>query len=182
MTEELVNHDLDEVVTEAFIRNISMVNFDPLPDKLNGISNLVLLVDTTLNDDFDNIMIPDIPTIGQILYHNDNEIMNYEDSSQFFFDNAHKFKNPLQPLTITLQFKLGIHDDGSSMIDLLSKANYIKRMGYFNFKLYIFQIVTGQEPENFKIPPLELFEDLNCIEFKFDTSQIFVIEPRSSTV
>ncbi|KAK6459917.1 hypothetical protein DFJ63DRAFT_337877 [Scheffersomyces coipomensis] len=125
-----------------------------LPDKLKGTTNLVILDDSTFTDSLDNLLIPPVPTEGQILYHN-KPSASYEESSQLFFDNAHKFNNPDSPLVITLQFKLGSNDDGKSMNDLISKANIINMMGNFKFKLYIFKIVIDKQPDKFKLPPVE---------------------------
>ncbi|KAK6460167.1 hypothetical protein DFJ63DRAFT_338116 [Scheffersomyces coipomensis] len=165
------NHSIAQEIDQQLIQDPSMVNQDPLPDKLQGITNLVLLVDTTLNDDFENLLIKEVPTEGQILHHNNNEV-NYEDSSQFLFDNAHKFNEESEPLIITLQFKLGLLDDGSSMIDMLLKANAIKEFGKFKFKFYIFKIVAHQKKDSFVMPSELYFKDLNCIGFRFDTDLV----------
>ncbi|KAK6460264.1 hypothetical protein DFJ63DRAFT_337634 [Scheffersomyces coipomensis] len=117
-------------------------------------SKSILLVDTTLNDNLDNLLIPDIPTKGQILLHNNKDV-SYEDSSNFFFDNVRKLKDSPQPITITLQFRLGLHDDGSSLNDLL--ANFLQKLGCFKFKFYIFKIY---------------FKALDIIGFRFDTDLI----------
>ncbi|KAK6464999.1 hypothetical protein DFJ63DRAFT_332443 [Scheffersomyces coipomensis] len=165
------SHSIAQEIDQQFIQDPSMVNQDPLPDKLQGITNLVLLVDTTLNDDFENLLIKEVPTEGQILYHNNSEA-NYKDSSQFLFDNAHKFNEASEPLIVTLQFKLGLLDDGSSMTDLLLKANAIKAIGNFEFKLYIFKIVAHQKKDSFVMPSELYFKDLNCIGFRFDTDLV----------
>ncbi|KAK6463344.1 hypothetical protein DFJ63DRAFT_334882 [Scheffersomyces coipomensis] len=156
---------------EYSIQNPLKVNNDPLPDKFNEISDIVLLVDTTINDNKENLIFPDIPTEGDILYHN-AEGVNYEQSSQYLFDNVHKFSNSSKPLTVTLQFKLGLEDDGTSMDDLLLKANFLNQLGCFKFKIYIFKIVPYQKDDPFKMPPLRYFKNLNCIGFRFDTDII----------
>ncbi|KAK6463622.1 hypothetical protein DFJ63DRAFT_335144 [Scheffersomyces coipomensis] len=147
------------------------MSLSPLPDKFKGITDLVLLVDTTGNDDLDKIIIPDIPTVGQILDHNNHNV-NYKESSKFFFDNVRRFKGSPYTINITLQFKLGLHDDGSSMNDLLLKANFIQQIGCFKFKFYIFKIVTHQCPDPFVMPALGYFQFLDCIGFRFDTDVI----------
>ncbi|KAK6463644.1 hypothetical protein DFJ63DRAFT_312952 [Scheffersomyces coipomensis] len=139
-----------------------------IPNELRGITDLVLVVDTTLDDDLERVIIPDIPTVGPILLHN-NYTVDYEHHSNLLFDNAHKFKNQLSPVTITLQFRLGLEDNGSSMIELLLKANDLRTLGNFKFKIYIFKIVSHQKPDPFKIPALEYFINLNPIGFRFDT-------------
>ncbi|KAK6463651.1 hypothetical protein DFJ63DRAFT_127575 [Scheffersomyces coipomensis] len=145
-------------------------NQTTLPDTFKFITDLVLLVDTTKSDNFDNLLIPDIPIKGQVLHHNDRKV-DYEDSSKLFFDNAKNFDNKSFPLTITLQFKLGLEDDGMSMRDLLFKAIELVPMG-FKFKVYIFKIVSHQGPDTFRMPPADFLRLLNCIGFRFDTDFI----------
>ncbi|KAK6461332.1 hypothetical protein DFJ63DRAFT_337226 [Scheffersomyces coipomensis] len=165
------NYQLELVASKYSVQDQHMVSSGPLPHKLKEVKELVLLVNTTLNDNLDTFLIPDIPVNGQILHHN-NTSVTYEDSSQFLFDNAHKFNDPSNPLTITLQFRLGIEDDGTSMDDLLLKANHLKLIGCFKFKFYIFKIVTHQKLDKFKMPPVEYYKYLNCIGFRFDTDII----------
>ncbi|KAK6464613.1 hypothetical protein DFJ63DRAFT_334169 [Scheffersomyces coipomensis] len=141
-----------------------------LPQPLQQISNIVLLVDKITNTNLDTYLLPDIPVQGKILHHNDPSVP-YEKSSKLFFDNIAKFYKT--NYTITLQFKFGIDEDGSSMTDLINLANNIAPIGCFNFKIYIFKIV-GDKPNEFKLPANELLKPLNCIGFRFDTNYLRV--------
>ncbi|KAK6464280.1 hypothetical protein DFJ63DRAFT_311578 [Scheffersomyces coipomensis] len=158
---------------QRMIQDESKVNQDTLPEKLNGITDIVLLVDTTQNEDLSKLLIVPVETKGQILYHN-NPSVAYEESSQFFFDNAHKFNNPECPLTVTLQFKLGSHEDGKILNDLILKANAIDFLGCFKFKLCIFKIVD-EHSDIFEMPPSVYLTQLKFIAFRFDSD--FVHKP-----
>ncbi|KAK6464279.1 hypothetical protein DFJ63DRAFT_311577 [Scheffersomyces coipomensis] len=162
------NIDQDRHAIQRMIQDESKVNQDTLPEKLNGITDIVLLVNTTQNEDLSKLLIVPVETKGQILYHN-NPSVAYEESSQLLFDNAHKFNNPECPLTVTLQFKLGSHEDGKILNDLILKANAIDFLGCFKFKLYIFKIVD-ERPNIFEMPPSVYLTPLNCIAFRFDSN------------
>ncbi|KAK6463029.1 hypothetical protein DFJ63DRAFT_312352 [Scheffersomyces coipomensis] len=146
----------------------------PLPNQFEGISKLVLQVDTTLND-VEELLLPELSVHGLLLKHNISDYtipIPYEQSSQCFIDNAHKFDSN-NPLVITLQFKLGINDNGTSMFDLLEKMNKCARLGSFKFKVYIYKSVGDEPCHNYKIPPPSLFKQLNgIIGFRFETDNI----------
>ncbi|KAK6463456.1 hypothetical protein DFJ63DRAFT_334990 [Scheffersomyces coipomensis] len=160
------NFDLETIAAQYSFQNINKVDHHPLPDKLVGIKNIVLLVDTTSNDNLDDLIIQPIPTEG----------IEYEETSQFLFEQGHKFDDASNPLTITLQFKLGLEDDGTSMNDLLLRANFLTRLGFFKFKVYIFKVMTDKKKDKFIMPPLHYFTQLKCVGFRFDTDIFPVIE------
>ncbi|KAK6461910.1 hypothetical protein DFJ63DRAFT_320195 [Scheffersomyces coipomensis] len=159
---------LDDV--QFSIQDKENVNQDPLPEKLSGISHIVLQNDTTRFDDLDGIVIPDIPLEGEVLYH--NQSVDYDNSSQFLFDNAHKFNDPTNPLIVTLYFKLGFDDDERPLYDLILRANSLQQLGSFKFKIYIFKFVDHEKPNRFMMPKLDYLMKLNIIAFRFDTDMI----------
>ncbi|KAK6463030.1 hypothetical protein DFJ63DRAFT_312353 [Scheffersomyces coipomensis] len=147
-----------------------------LHNQFEGVPNIVLSVDTTLNDTFEEeFLLPELSVHGLLLKHNINDYTTpipYEQSSQCFIDNAHKFDSN-NPLVITLQFKLGLEDNGTSMFDLLEKMNKCAKLGSFKFKVYIYKSVGDEPYHNFKMPPPSLFKQLNgIIGFRFETDNI----------
>ncbi|KAK6463031.1 hypothetical protein DFJ63DRAFT_334596 [Scheffersomyces coipomensis] len=153
----------------------SAYHHSPLHPQFKGISNIVLQVDTTLYDQNENLVMPELLVEGLILKHKINDDFDpipYEQSSQCFFDNAHKFYSNT-PLVITLQFKLGLDDDGTSMNDLLLKMNFLSKLGHFNLNIYIYKTLEDGHPTEFNMPPVSYFKKLkNIIGFRFETDHI----------
>ncbi|KAK6463454.1 hypothetical protein DFJ63DRAFT_118676 [Scheffersomyces coipomensis] len=58
------------------------------------------------------------------------------------------------------------------MNDLLLRVNFLTRLGYFIFKVYIFKIIADKKKDKFIMPPLQYFTKLKCIGFRFDTDVI----------
>ncbi|KAK6463467.1 hypothetical protein DFJ63DRAFT_312779 [Scheffersomyces coipomensis] len=161
-------------MAESLSNELGNLNIDAEESTCNQISSLVVSVNTTKLGNISTSIIPPLPLHGLIIHYNREEQPAYNDNDysqnedwDYLVKNIEKLHR-LGLKHITLHFRLGLDDCGSSILPVITFFHHYWTKN-FNFEIYILKMVSCQ---NFKMPPTEYLEGFPHMSFKIDTSYV----------